>query len=39
MAGAEQFAAIKYCSLTTADVKQNEYSLRELVRLGSVGTG
>jgi hypothetical protein len=25
--------ATKYCSLTTVDVQQNEYSLRELVRL------
>lgn len=32
-------AATKYCSLTTADVQPNEYSLRELVRLGSFGTG
>ncbi|CAI6369221.1 unnamed protein product [Macrosiphum euphorbiae] len=32
-------AATKYCSLTTTDVQSNEYSLRELVRLGSVGTG
>jgi hypothetical protein len=32
-------AATKYCSLTTADVQLNEYSLRELVRLGSVETG
>ena len=34
-------AATKYCSLTTADVQnlKNEYTLRELVRLGSVGTG
>ncbi|XP_060848121.1 uncharacterized protein LOC132927584 [Rhopalosiphum padi] len=31
--------ATKYCSLTTADVQQNEYSLQKLVRLGSVGTG
>jgi hypothetical protein len=32
-------AATKYCSLTTSDVQQNEYSLQELFRLGSVGTG
>jgi len=34
-------AATKYCSLTTADVQnlKNEYTLRELIRLGSVGTG
>jgi hypothetical protein len=28
--------ATKYCSLTTANVQQNEYSLRKLVRLRSV---
>jgi hypothetical protein len=33
------FAATKYSSLTTADVQQNEYLLRELVRLGSFETG
>ena len=34
-------AATKNCSLTTADIQnlKNEYTLRELVRLWSVGTG
>ncbi|XP_026820773.1 uncharacterized protein LOC113559301 [Rhopalosiphum maidis] len=32
-------ASTKYCSLTTGDIQQNEYSLREFVRLRSVGTG
>lgn len=33
-------SATKCCSLKTEDIqKENEFSLRELVRLGSVGTG
>jgi hypothetical protein len=32
-------ASTNYRYLTTADIKQNEYLLQKLVRLGSVGIG
>jgi hypothetical protein len=34
-----RLVASKYCSLMTANIQQNEYLLRELVRLGSVEIG